>query len=103
MTVVYDGGRQIHLNSETLYAYVKALDKTNQDLNSVNDINDVAAQSIAAMWHSPYGESTFLSTRGMVTEDMTIKDFCTDREYSGLSLDDSLLVDYLDSYIQSKQ
>lgn len=106
MTVVYNGGRKAHLDSETLYAYVGALDFDNRFGSAergTKDITDAAAQTIAAMWHSPNGESAWLSTQGKVTSSMTISDFCTEREYSLLKTRDTLLVDYLQSYIESKQ
>jgi len=103
VTIVYYGGREQHLGSEQLYRHVKAIDAYNRTGKGVMDITDDVAQTIAAMWHSPNGESTWLSTRGIVTEAMTIGDFCTEKEYSELSTEDTLLIDYLQSYIENKQ
>jgi len=105
--IVYDGGRQLHHSSAFVYAYVKELDADNNSAivsgGRIADIPDSVAQTIAAMWHSPKGESTYLSTMGKVTAEMTMADFCTEREYAELDTSDTLLIDYLRSYIESKQ
>jgi hypothetical protein len=105
MTIVYDGGRQEHMTSEELYAYLAELDAQNSALpfGERSEINDRAAQTIAAMWHSPGNESTALSTAGWVTVEMSPRDFYTVSEYQMASAREKRALDYLATYILSKQ
>jgi hypothetical protein len=89
---VYDGGRQEHYTSETLYAY---LDK----LKPGEIINDAAAQTIAEWWHSP-GQpyTTMLSTMGVVDRYTTIFDFASPSDWTSYARE----LDALDAYIKDK-
>ena len=67
-------------------------------------ISDEVAQTIASWWHSPgYPQSTMLSTRGAVTDEMSICDFASGEEYDSVSLDDRHELDALEAYILDKQ
>lgn len=67
-------------------------------------ISDEVAQTIAMWWHSP-GEpnSTMLSNRGAVTDDMSIRDFASVTEYYNALKTDRDELDALEAYIKSKQ
>ncbi len=106
MAIVYDGGQQAHMTSKALYAYLAELDRSNDALpmGERSEISDAAAQTIAAMWHSPESpNSTLLSTRGMVADDSAFSDFCTPREYEDASRRDKQALSYLGTYLLSKQ
>lgn len=67
-------------------------------------ISDEVAQTIASWWHSPGSpNSTALSTMGVVTADMDIRDFADAAEYLLASDSDALELDALEDYIKSKQ
>jgi hypothetical protein len=105
MEIVYRGGQQSHMNSQELYVHVGRVDHLNSTLAAgISEINDSAAQTIAAWYHSPASpNSTRLSTMGQVTDDMTIGDFVSSAEYAILDDRERLVIAYLESYIISKQ
>jgi hypothetical protein len=68
------------------------------------EISDAAAQTIASWYHSPANpNSTRLSTMGQVTDDMCLDDFVGAAEYLTGTFYDQMILDALESYIDSKQ
>jgi len=102
--IVYDGGRAVHLNSNELHFQLMQLNTRNSMLNGVEEITDAMAQTIASWYHSPSSpNSTLLSTMGKVSDDMDLRDFVSHAEYMSSGGFDRLCLNYLESYITSKQ
>ena len=69
-----------------------------------NVISDACAQTIASWWHSPSSpNSTALSTMGAVTDDMTISDFASQKEYENADRTSQQELDALKAYIAARQ
>ena len=67
-------------------------------------ISDACAQTIASWWHSPGSpNSTCLSTMGAVTDDMSIRDFASEREYDACDDQSRNELDALEKYITTRQ
>lgn len=106
MNIIYDGGKQQHMTSDELYAYMAELEEGNDRLpmDERSEMSDRAAQTVAAMWHSPASPTTtLLSTMGKVSDDMSIADFRTHAEYLACDATDRMCLDYLATYILAKQ
>lgn len=105
MTIVYDGGRQTHMNTEWVHTVVRILDEQNQSGSvEVRGIDDATAQTIASWWHSPGNtNTTLLSTMGQVSNTTHASDFFSDEEFDGASKMDQLCLLYLEAYIIDKQ
>lgn len=97
MRIVYDGGRANHADSDVISYEV------NDWKNSGIIIGDAVAQAIAAQWHSPGNETAALSTRGIVTADMTSVDFCDHEEFDALDHWGQMEILALHQYIVTKQ
>lgn len=94
--IVHDGGRREHYTSEGLFAHLSAL-------RPGQVINDAAAQTIAAWWHSPDSPlSTVLSTMGKVDRRMNRETFASDAQYAAADPDDRRALDALSAYITAK-
>ena len=67
-------------------------------------ISDACAQTIASWCHSPSSpNSTALSTMGAVTDDMSISDFVSDKEYGMTDVKGQHCLDALKAYISDRQ
>jgi|SRR5213076_2082627 len=67
-------------------------------------ISDACAQTIASWWHSPASpNSTMLSTMGKVTDDMSISDFASQKEYDTANRTTQQELDALAKYIAFRQ
>lgn len=97
--VVYDGGRQQHPNSTyEVYAEVRTA------YSQGREISDATAQAIASWWHwAGCPNTTWLSTMGQVTDDMSLSDFVTPEEYRAANEQDQLCLDMLGTYIIDRQ
>lgn len=69
-----------------------------------NVISDACAQTIASWWHSPSSpNSTVLSTMGAVTDDMSLSDFASQKEYESADRTNQQELDALKAYIADRQ
>lgn len=67
-------------------------------------ISDACAQTIASWFHSPGSPlSTVLSTMGAVTDDMSISDFVSQKEYDSQNRTGQQELDALKAYIANRQ
>jgi hypothetical protein len=99
MQVIYNGNRMPHLSFREVDLEVMVWRKTG------DIISDAAAQSIAGRWAHGTGESTILSTRGIVTATMSIYDFVSEKERNSpfRTDEETAEIDALEAYIVSKQ
>lgn len=105
MNIVYNGGKKQHMTTNELHAYMAELVESNSHLpmRDQREMSDAAAQTVAAMWHSPATpNTTLLSTMGKVSDDMSMGDFASLSEYEACDAMDKLCLDYLMTYILRK-
>lgn len=94
--IVHEGGQREQYLSQGLFAHLDSL-------RPGQIINDAAAQTIAAWFHTPESKlSTVLSTMGKVDRRMTRETFATIDEYRNLDTDDRRALDALTAYIVAK-
>lgn len=104
--IIYDAGRLTHASSTEVRAYITKLDAFNASVAQDDrvEISDRMAQTIASWWQSAYGESATLATRGQVTDTMVLLcDFVSPDDYRTAQPIDRLCLDYLGTYITTKQ